>query len=65
MYVTFFGPPKLFVPGGQTFYVVGGGDHDDVDVYEEIYVSKVNFIVSEASFLQELEFLGARRALKF
>ena len=35
--------------GGQTFYVGGGGAYDDVD--EEVDVSKVNFLVSEASKL--------------
>ena len=34
---------------GQTFYVVGCSGHDDVD--EEMYVSKANFFVSEASKL--------------
>ena len=41
------GANKLFVPGGQAFYAVGGGGHDD----EEIYVSKANFLVSEAHIL--------------
>ena len=30
--------------GGQTFYVVGGGGHDDVDVDEEMCVSEVNIL---------------------
>ena len=37
--------------GGQTFYVVGGGGHDDFDVDEEIYVSKANFLVSKVNIL--------------
>ena len=49
---TLRGGTKNFTQGGgQTFYVVGGGGHDDVDVDEEIYVSEVNFLVSEASKL--------------
>ena len=36
-------------PGGQTFFVGGGGGFDDVD--EEIDVSKANFPVSEANIL--------------
>ena len=33
--------------GGQTFYVLG---HNDVDVDEEMYISKANFLVSKANF---------------
>ena len=39
----------LFVPGGQTFYVGGGGTYDDV--VEELVVSEANFLVSEVSKL--------------
>ena len=57
-----FRPPKLFDPGGQTFSHTGGGqtfynvgcggheDNEDVDVDLEMYVSKVNFLVSEVNF---------------
>ena len=38
----------IFSGGGQTFYFEG---HDDVNVDEEIYVSKANFLVSEAHIL--------------
>ena len=37
--------------GGQTFYVVGGWGHDDGDVYEEMYMSEANFLVSQAKIL--------------
>ena len=30
--------------GRQTFYFVGGGGHDDVDVDEEMCVSEVNIL---------------------
>ena len=46
--------------GGQTFFVGGGGGHDDVD--EEMYVSKAKFLVSKASKLSAgARILGARR----
>ena len=37
------------VGGGQIFCDLGGGGRDDVD--EEMYVSEVNFLVSEANTL--------------
>ena len=37
--------------GGQIFCVVGGVGHDDVDVDEEMYVSKANYLVSKANIL--------------
>ena len=35
--------------GGQTFYVVGGVGHDDVD--EEMYVNEAHILVSKANKL--------------
>ena len=35
--------------GGQTFYVVECGGHDDID--EVMHVSEANFLVSEANTL--------------
>ena len=52
------GGQVLYIEGGQTFYV--GGSSEKIDAH------KANFLVSKASkLLQELEFKGARRALKF
>ena len=38
--------------GGQTFYIVGGVGHDDVDVDKEMYVSEANSLLSEANSQQ-------------
>ena len=38
---------EMFVPRGQILYVVGGGGHND----EEMYVGKTNFLVREMSKL--------------
>ena len=64
---------QFYIVGGQTFYVLGSGCHDDVDVDEKMYVSKVNILVSKVNILvsKVSKFsagatkLGAHRALKF
>ena len=45
--------------------MVGGSGLDDVDINEEMHVSKANNLVSEESKLSAGRFLGASRALKF
>ena len=58
--VTFFthwrggGQAFLHRGGRQTFYVGGDGGYDDVDVDEDMDVSKVNFLVSEGNVLHSI-----------
>ena len=50
------------VGGGQIFCDLGGGGRDDVD--EEMYISEVNFLVSEANiFFSEASKLSAETGI--
>ena len=51
--------------GGKTFYVVGGGGYDDVDVTEEMDVCKNNFIVCKLNILVSEASMHSTRARIF